>query len=123
MTINNSTTKIAIVTGGSRGIGRSTVENLAKRGVHSIFTYNSNHTEAEKVVGLVAEAGQKAIALQLDTGRADHALTTFAKSGSCKPCVPAFVSYSHFNSSSQFRVLARQLSSFSGQVVTSSEFS
>lgn len=68
MTTNNSNTKIAIVTGGSRGIGRSTVESLAKRGVHSIFTYNSNQTEAEKVVGLVAEAGQKAIALELDTG-------------------------------------------------------
>jgi NAD(P)-dependent dehydrogenase (short-subunit alcohol dehydrogenase family) len=64
-----STTKIALVTGGSRGIGRSTVLSLAKRGVDSIFTYNSNQTEAEKVVGLVAEAGQKAIALQLDTGK------------------------------------------------------
>jgi NAD(P)-dependent dehydrogenase (short-subunit alcohol dehydrogenase family) len=64
-----STTKIALVTGGSRGIGRSTVLSLAKRGVDSIFTYNSNQTEAEKVVGLVAKAGQKAIALQLDTGK------------------------------------------------------
>lgn len=59
---------IAIVTGGSRGLGRSTVLNLAKRGVHSIFTYNSNRTEAEKVVSLVREAGAKAVALQLDTG-------------------------------------------------------
>jgi len=65
----NSTTKIALVTGGSRGLGRSTVLSLAKRGVDSIFTYNSNQTEAEKVVGLVAKAGQKAIALQLDTGK------------------------------------------------------
>jgi len=60
--------KIAIITGGSRGIGRNTVLSLAKRGVDSIFTYNSNQTEAEKVVGLAAEAGQKAFALQLDTG-------------------------------------------------------
>jgi NAD(P)-dependent dehydrogenase (short-subunit alcohol dehydrogenase family) len=64
----NSNTKIAIVTGGSRGLGRNTVLSLAKRGVDSIFTYNSNQAEAEKVVGLVAEAGRKAIALQLDTG-------------------------------------------------------
>jgi NAD(P)-dependent dehydrogenase (short-subunit alcohol dehydrogenase family) len=63
-----TTSKIAIVTGGSRGLGRSTVLSLARRGVHSIFTYNSNHPEAEKVVGLVAQAGLKAIALQLDTG-------------------------------------------------------
>jgi NAD(P)-dependent dehydrogenase (short-subunit alcohol dehydrogenase family) len=63
-----STSKIAVVTGGSRGLGRSTVLSLARRGVYSIFTYHSNRPEAEKVVGLVAEAGCKAIALQLDTG-------------------------------------------------------
>ena len=63
-----STTKIAIVTGGSRGIGRNTVLSLARRGVDSIFTYNSNQGEAQKVVDLAAEAGSKAITLQLDTG-------------------------------------------------------
>ncbi len=62
-------TKIAIVTGGSRGLGRSTVLNLAKRGVRSIFTYNSNRAEADKVVALVREADARAIALQLDTGK------------------------------------------------------
>lgn len=61
-------TKIAIVTGGSRGLGRSTVLSLAKRGVDSIFTYNSSRTEAAEVAGLVTETGRKAIALQLDTG-------------------------------------------------------
>lgn len=60
--------KIAIVTGGSRGIGRNAVLSLARRGVRSIFTYNSNRTEADKVVALAAEAGARAIALQLDTG-------------------------------------------------------
>ena len=39
--------KIAIVTGGSRGIGRSTVESLAKHGVTTIFTYHTQGTEAE----------------------------------------------------------------------------
>jgi NAD(P)-dependent dehydrogenase (short-subunit alcohol dehydrogenase family) len=61
-------TKIAIVTGGSRGLGRSTVLSLAKRGVDSIFTYKSNEAEARTVVGLAAEAGRTAVALQLDTG-------------------------------------------------------
>jgi NAD(P)-dependent dehydrogenase (short-subunit alcohol dehydrogenase family) len=62
-----TTAKIAIVTGGSRGLGRNTVINLAKRGVNSIFTYNSNRAEADKVVAAVTEAGAKAIALRLDT--------------------------------------------------------
>ncbi len=65
---NRSSAKIAIVTGGSRGLGRSTVLSLAKRGVDVIFTYHSNQAEAEKVCGLVDDAGQKAVALQLDTG-------------------------------------------------------
>ena len=60
--------KVAVVTGGSRGLGRSMVLSLARRGVDSIFTYHANRAEAEKVIGLVADAGRKAVALQLDTG-------------------------------------------------------
>lgn len=63
-----SDSKIAIITGGSRGIGRDTVLRLAKRGVRSIFTFNANRAEADKVVALAAEAGAGAIALQLDVG-------------------------------------------------------
>jgi NAD(P)-dependent dehydrogenase (short-subunit alcohol dehydrogenase family) len=63
--------KIAIVTGGSRGLGRNTVLDLAKRGVRSIFTYNSNRADAEKVVTAVSEAGSTAVALHLDTGKAN----------------------------------------------------
>ena len=48
----NTSAPIAIVTGGSRGLGRSTVLSLAKRGVPSIFTYRSNRAEAEKVAAL-----------------------------------------------------------------------
>ena len=65
---STSTPKIAIVTGGSRGLGRNTVLTLATRGVHSIFTYDSNRSDAEKVRVAAAAAGAKAIALQLDTG-------------------------------------------------------
>jgi NAD(P)-dependent dehydrogenase (short-subunit alcohol dehydrogenase family) len=62
-------TKIAIVTGGSRGLGRNTVLNLAKRGVHSLFTYHSNRAEADKVIAAVRGAGARAAALQLDTSK------------------------------------------------------
>src|ERR1700727_4081292 len=61
-------TKIAIVTGGSRGIGRSTVKSLARRGVHTIFTYHTHDTNAEAIVAAAKEAGAEAIALQLDAG-------------------------------------------------------
>jgi NAD(P)-dependent dehydrogenase (short-subunit alcohol dehydrogenase family) len=60
--------KIAIVTGGSRGIGRSTVESLARRGVHPIFTYHTHGKDAEAVAAAAKEAGAEAIALQLDAG-------------------------------------------------------
>jgi NAD(P)-dependent dehydrogenase (short-subunit alcohol dehydrogenase family) len=64
----NNVSKIAIVTGGSRGLGRSMVLNLARRGVISFFTYNSSSDEAKKVVAEAQAAGAKAIALKLDTG-------------------------------------------------------
>ena len=60
--------KIAIVTGGSRGIGRNTVISLAERGVDSILTYNARLDAAEEVVAAVHDVGARAIALQLDTG-------------------------------------------------------
>jgi NAD(P)-dependent dehydrogenase (short-subunit alcohol dehydrogenase family) len=63
-----SAAKIAIVTGGSRGLGRNTVLNLAERGVDVIFTYNANEAEAQNVVKAVSDAGRKAAAFQLDTG-------------------------------------------------------
>jgi len=65
----STASKVAIVTGGSRGLGRHTVLSLASRGVHSIFTYHSNRAEAENVVAAVTEAGAKAIALPLDAGK------------------------------------------------------
>jgi NAD(P)-dependent dehydrogenase (short-subunit alcohol dehydrogenase family) len=68
MTDQTPAPRIAIVTGGSRGLGRNTVLNLARRGVDAIFTYNSNKTAADEVVGLVEETGRRATAVQLDTG-------------------------------------------------------
>ena len=66
-TVNTLSDKIAIVTGGSRGLGRNTVLSLAEQGIGSIFTYNSNRAEADKVVAAVNATRAKAIALQLNT--------------------------------------------------------
>src|SRR6202167_3311894 len=60
------TSKIAIVTGGSRGIGRNIVESLARRGVDTIFTYHTHAADAETVIAEAMDA--KAVALQLDAG-------------------------------------------------------
>jgi NAD(P)-dependent dehydrogenase (short-subunit alcohol dehydrogenase family) len=64
----NATNKTAIITGGSRGIGRNTAANLARRGVDVMFTYHSNQKEAESLIREIAAIGRKAAASQLDTG-------------------------------------------------------
>lgn len=58
--------KIALVTGGSRGLGKSMALNFAGKGVDVILTYNTKKEEAEKVVAEIAQKGQKAFALQFD---------------------------------------------------------
>jgi NAD(P)-dependent dehydrogenase (short-subunit alcohol dehydrogenase family) len=69
-TTKDAAGKVAIVTGGSRGIGRDTVLRLAARGVRTIFTFKSNRAEADAVVALTNAAGAPGIALELDTGAA-----------------------------------------------------
>jgi NAD(P)-dependent dehydrogenase (short-subunit alcohol dehydrogenase family) len=65
--MTQDTTKIALITGSSRGLGRNTALALAKKGVDVIVTYRSNEAEAKDVVSAIADMGGKAIALQLDT--------------------------------------------------------
>jgi len=65
MTTTNS--KIALVTGGSRGLGRNMAISLAKKGIDVVFTYNSNKQKADEVVAEIQSLGQKAMAFQLDT--------------------------------------------------------
>jgi len=60
--------KIALVTGGSRGLGKDMAMSLAKKGLNVILTYNSKKEEAEAVVAEIEQDGQKAAALQLNTG-------------------------------------------------------
>lgn len=65
---SNSNTKIALVTGGSRGLGRNTSVNLARKGIDVVLTYHSNKVEAEAAVAEIKALGRKAVALQLDAG-------------------------------------------------------
>lgn len=60
-------TKIALITGASRGLGKNTALSLAKKGVDAIATYHSNEQEANSVVAAIEAMGAKAVALQLDT--------------------------------------------------------
>src|SRR5215471_19367305 len=68
MTSQIETKRTAIITGGSRGVGRNTAINLARRGVDVIFTYHSNQAEAESVIREIEEMGGRAAAFRLDTG-------------------------------------------------------
>ena len=61
--------KVALVTGGSRGLGRDMAIQLAKKGFDIIITYNSNTEAATKVVEDVKAVGKKAIALKLDVAK------------------------------------------------------
>jgi NAD(P)-dependent dehydrogenase (short-subunit alcohol dehydrogenase family) len=60
-------TKIALITGASRGLGKNTALSLAKKGVDIVVTYHSNAQEANSVVAAIEAMGAKAVALQLDT--------------------------------------------------------
>ena len=61
-----STPKIALVTGGSRGLGKNMAQHLAQKGLDVLLTYHSKQDEAETVVAELQALGRKAAALQLD---------------------------------------------------------
>ncbi len=60
--------KIALITGASRGLGRSMARHLAARGVDILFTYRTRKDEADALIAELQAQGRKAVALQLDTG-------------------------------------------------------
>jgi NAD(P)-dependent dehydrogenase (short-subunit alcohol dehydrogenase family) len=61
-------TKITLVTGASRGLGRNTALSIARHGGDVIVTYHSRSDEAQAVVVEIRSLGRNAVALQLDTG-------------------------------------------------------
>jgi NAD(P)-dependent dehydrogenase (short-subunit alcohol dehydrogenase family) len=60
-------TKIALVTGASRGLGKNTALTLARKGVDVIVTYHNSEEDAQNVVSAIADLGAQAVAMQLDT--------------------------------------------------------
>ena len=60
--------KIALVTGASRGLGRNTALSIARHGGDVIVTYQSRSADADAVVAEITALGRQAVALQLDTG-------------------------------------------------------
>src|SRR5262249_6077543 len=74
--------KVAIVTGGSRGIGRVTSEVLAAQGAHVVLTYVKGEEEAKKVAAGIVERGGKAEIAGFDAGNmeaCDKAVAEIAK--------------------------------------------
>ncbi len=67
---NGSAESVAIVSGGSRGLGRNIVQSIAGQGNDVIFTYQSNEAAAEELVAELEGMGRRAAALQLDVGDA-----------------------------------------------------
>jgi NAD(P)-dependent dehydrogenase (short-subunit alcohol dehydrogenase family) len=72
-----STSKIALVTGGSRGLGKDMALSLAKKGLDVILTYHTQQAAAAGVVAEIEALGQRALALQLDASRVGTFSTFF----------------------------------------------
>src|SRR5690242_4824927 len=76
------TGKVALVTGGSRGIGRATALALAKQGAHVVVNYVRGEAEAQRVVQEIEAAGGKAEALAFDVANmqaTEEAIAALAK--------------------------------------------
>lgn len=67
--MSNETSRIALITGASRGLGRNMAIALARKGVDIIGTYHSNKTEAAATQSAIEALGRSALMLPLDTGK------------------------------------------------------
>jgi NAD(P)-dependent dehydrogenase (short-subunit alcohol dehydrogenase family) len=72
--MSSTNTRIALITGGSRGLGKSMALTLAEHGTDVMLTYRSNQAEAQAVVDAITRQGRRAAALPLDVGK----VSTFA---------------------------------------------
>jgi NAD(P)-dependent dehydrogenase (short-subunit alcohol dehydrogenase family) len=87
------TNELAVITGGSRGLGRAAALSLAKNGTDVVLTYRTQRAEAEAVVAEIQSLGRKAAALALDTGKPD----TFAAFGAELKGVLSHFGRTHFD--------------------------
>ena len=69
--------KIAIITGGSNGIGRAAALELGKRGINVILTYNNYKDRADAAVKEIEKHGVRAAALKLDLTKTERNLEPF----------------------------------------------
>jgi 3-oxoacyl-[acyl-carrier protein] reductase len=73
------TGKVALVTGGARGIGRATALALAKGGADVLVNYLQNRDAADQVVKMIQGFGRKSVAVQADVGKRSEIVTLFEK--------------------------------------------
>ena len=92
--MDSTNRKIALVTGGSRGLGRNSALHLARKGVDVILTYRSQRAEAESAVAEIAALGGRAIALQLDVAES-RSFAAFA--GEVKTALATHWQREHFD--------------------------
>jgi 3-oxoacyl-[acyl-carrier protein] reductase len=71
------TGKVALVTGGARGIGRATALALAKGGADVLVNYLQNRDAADQVVKMIQGFGRKSVAIQADVGKRSEIVTLF----------------------------------------------
>jgi 3-oxoacyl-[acyl-carrier protein] reductase len=82
MNTNFSDPRVAIVTGGSRGIGRKSVDRLARDGYRLAVVYAGQVTDAEAAVEAAVEAGTEAFSMQADVADADAVAAVFDRAES-----------------------------------------
>jgi len=73
------TGKVAIVTGGTRGIGKAIVKKLAAQGAAVALNYRKSSKEAEELVKEIENDGKKAIAVQADVSKFNNAIDMVKK--------------------------------------------
>jgi len=82
---NNLTGKVALVTGGSRGIGRAIARRLAADGATVAITYNANKQSADETVAAIEDTGESKLKLNLPKRKPSFSIETTGRNAPC-PC-------------------------------------